>query len=145
MQRSPREKIAEFEDRFGDVRVVERRGRRAIVANNRSTVTHILSRAIGKLVGQKLRLERKKAGMTMLQLAEKAGLVGGKQRICDLENAMNGGAKLGTVYALAAALGIDPFSLLPRKEEVFVDAEVTEVARPRLEPKEIDHGNLRPM
>src|SRR5438128_2316575 len=110
MQRSPMEKLAEFEDRYGRPRtIIRRRGAKVLsVQNDRITVSRALTKVIGKKLGESIKAARIAAGMTMEALANKAGMVGGKARIYSIENAMDGGIRLGTLYALGKALGIDP-------------------------------------
>src|SRR5690348_10951180 len=64
--------------------------------------------------GERLRALRTKAGLTQTELSEKAGLR--QTHVSQLER----GAvepRLGTIIALADALGIEPAQLLPRKRQ----------------------------
>ena len=106
--------MAEFTDQFGEQQVIHRHsGGTLAIRRKEPTVSLALSKAVGSLVGSRIRDERLKAGLSMLQLAERAGLLGGKQAIYQIEQAMNTGVRLGTLYAIAAALNVSPFSLLP--------------------------------
>ena len=107
--------LAEFVDKFGETQVIHRKGNNGALAIRRShsTVALAMQKSVGKLVGARVREERLKAAITLEQLAERSGLKGGKQAIYQIEQAMNTGVRLGTLYAIAAALNVSPFSLLP--------------------------------
>jgi transcriptional regulator with XRE-family HTH domain len=129
--------VAEFEDRYGDTRVIHRDQRGALkLANNSSTVALTLNRAAAKLVGQRIRNARIAAGLTLEQLCTRAGLVSGtpKSRMWEIENAIReSGLRIGTLYALAEALNLPAYALLPSNEDVLTLAGVSEIKpEPRL-------------
>lgn len=124
--------VAEFVDKFGDQRVVHstRKGWRL----KRQTITPAVSlmRFVGQFVGQRIRDHRMRLGMSGEQLARKAGLVGGKQRIYDIEGQLDTGVRLGTLYAIAAAMDLEPGDFLPTVDEAMGGAGISFVADERL-------------
>jgi hypothetical protein len=117
--------LAEFTDRFGDKQVIHRdKGGILKIRRNAPTVVLAMTKTVGAFAGTRIREERVKAGMTGLQLAERAGLKGGKEAIYGIETAMNTGVRLGTLYAIAAALNVSPFSLLPPVSLVLQEAGI---------------------
>jgi hypothetical protein len=134
MQRTAAVKLAEFENRFGEKKtIVTRRGRRTMAVQRDSvTVTSALGKVIAKKLGKSVNKARMAAGMTMDDLCDKAGLIGGKQRIYSIEQATDGGIRLGTLYAIGKALGVDPLSLLPTARDVFSEAPVAVSTDPHL-------------
>src|SRR3990167_11497103 len=117
--------MAEFVDRFGDKQVIHRdKGGILKIRRNTPTVVLAMTKTVGAFAGTRIREERVKVGLTGLQLAERAGLKGGKEAIYAIENAMNTGVRLGTLYAIAAALNVSPFSLLPQVSLVIKEAGV---------------------
>jgi DNA-binding XRE family transcriptional regulator len=121
MQRSavPTEGIT-FEDQFGETRIihhnksangplrVKRVGTTAVLELNREA-----ARGMGEIVAD-LRRQR---GWSMDELAERAGLRGGKQTIYRIERSFRSeGVRLGTLYALAIAFGVEVGALLPSVE-----------------------------
>ena len=115
--------LVEFEDQFGDKQVIHRgSGSRLAIRRREPTVALAMSRAVGRLVGQRIHEERLKAGLTMPALASRAGLKGGKQSIYHIEQALSTGVRLGTLYAIATALDVPLFSLLPDMSTVLRDA-----------------------
>jgi hypothetical protein len=134
MQRSAAVKLAEFENRYGETKtIVTRRGRRTMaVQRDRVTVTSALGKVVSQEIGKRVKVARAAARLSMDDLATKAGLLGGKQRIHAIETALDGGIRLGTLYALGKALGVDPLSLLPPASEVFAAAPVAVSTEPHL-------------
>ena len=117
--------MAEFTDRFGEKQVVHR-GTNGTLSIRRTSPTVVLAmtKSVGAFVGRRINEERLKAGVTMPDLAERAGLKGGKQAVYHVEQSLNTGVRLGTLYAIAAALNVSPFSLLPPVEVVMAEANV---------------------
>lgn len=106
--------LVEFPDLFGEQQVVHRGANGKLAIRRKTpTVAFAMSHAVGRLVGERIREERLKAGITMPDLAGRSGLKGGKQAIYHIEQALSTGVRLGTIYAIAAALDVSPFSLLP--------------------------------
>lgn len=117
------EVVAVIEDRYGEKRNIgyQRRnpGRLKVLYQN-ITPSLKLSRAAGQLIGDKIRFERKLAGLTLAELAIKAGLKGTpKVRMYEIEKHIRPtGVKIGTLYALAMALNIPIQRLMPPADEV---------------------------
>lgn len=128
---APSGKTAVFVDAAGDERVlVKRKGPRTHwqVQNKRTTPALALNRAVAKLIGLRIRQLRLDQGLTLASLCERAGLVSAnpKARMREIEvGERREGMRLGTLYALAAALGVSPGSLLPKTEAVLAEAGVT--------------------
>lgn len=107
-------KVAEFVNEYDERRVIHRRPNGQMhVKRMKSGVSQDLGRVVSMFVGQRVREERQKLKLTLESLARRSGMSPSKMRMRDIEKAMNGGPKLGTVYALAAALGVSVASLLP--------------------------------
>ena len=118
--------LATFEDKYGDKRTIHRvfmgGCARVRVKRIRSTPVQVLTDACGKTVGRNIARLRIERGMSMAELARRATLLGGKQRVYSLEhNTDRGGLRLGTLYAVAAALEVEPSSLLPPLEDAMKD------------------------
>lgn len=115
--------LVEFTDQFGEHQVIHRRENGVLrIRRKAPTVVLAMTSAVGKFVGQRVHEERVKAGLTMDALAERSGLKGGKQAIYHVEQALNTGVRLGTLYAIAVALNVSPFSLLPPVEVVLSES-----------------------
>lgn len=112
--------IATFADRYGEERKIRRtQGRKLHVMNEANTPSRQMSKVASKLIGIRIRELRQAAGLTLLALIDRAGLTGGRQRMWEIENALRGqGAKLGTIYALAWALGCEVAEILPSVSDV---------------------------
>lgn len=118
--------VAEFQDRFGEKQIIHRdKGGKLKIRRNDQTVVLSLARSVGTAIGQRVKEERLKAGWPMELLASRAGLKGGKQAIYKIECAMDVGVRIGTLYAIAAALAIEPSSLLPSRSDALRNASVT--------------------
>ena len=125
--------LVEFADQFGEKQVVHRgaNGRLAI-RRKAPTVSLAMTHVVGKYIGTRVHAERVARGWTMETLAERAGLKGGKQAIYHVEQALSTGVRIGTLYAIAAALGISPTALLPPIEWVVQEANARFQARESL-------------
>lgn len=122
--------IGIFTDEYGEERVVRRlRKGKVAVARQRTRPAIALTKSIGEYVGQRVREERLKRHLTANDLAEMAGLTGGKQRIFWIENCMDNGVRIGTVYALAYALDLQPQDLLPPLDWALEAAGVVNESR----------------
>lgn len=118
--------LVEFDDQFGERQVIHRgSGSRLAIRRKTPTVVFALARSVGAHIGQRVREERLKAGMTMDALADKSGLKGGKQAIYHVEQSLSTGVRIGTLYAIAFALSVSPFSLLPPVEVAVANAGVS--------------------
>ena len=127
------EEIARFIDRYGDERVVRRSKNGLALKRKQTTPVHALNRAAAILIAERIKEARLHAGFTLEELCLRAGLatVGPKHRMCEIEQGVRAGKasttngiRLGTLYALAIALEIEPNDLLPTKEEVMAKAGI---------------------
>jgi DNA-binding Xre family transcriptional regulator len=120
--------LVEFEDQYGDVRVIHRKkGSRLSVKRLGDTPVHALNRAAAVLIGYKIREVRTRKSMSLADLCIKAGLASAtpKQRMHEIEvGKRQEGMRLGTLFAIALALEVDVSSLLPRSAEVAEKAGV---------------------
>lgn len=120
--------VAEYENKFGEKRVIHRTRHGLSVLRQGLTVSVALTRVIGPLVGAKIRAARVAAGMSQTELITKAGLAFAghpKQRMHEIEKGSRlYGLRFGTLYALAAALGCQPADLLPPLNEVLQAANI---------------------
>lgn len=131
--------VAEFEDRYGDTRVLHKTRHGLKLARQRSTAAWLMTIAAGELVGRRIKIEREKKGMTLEELCVRAGLASAtpKNRMWEIENNVReGGVKLGTLYAIAIALEIPVTRLLPPISKVRDKAKIVAVqAPPSLAPQ----------
>lgn len=130
----------QFIDQYGEERVIYRQSGKALrVKKKQDTVSHILNRSAGILMGQRIKALRIERGYTLDALLVKAGLAAGagqgKQRMFEIENAGVGaarrqkqGIRFGTLYALAIALECDVAELMPSAAEVARHAGVALIA-----------------
>ena len=125
--------IVEFEDKYGERRVVHRdkRGRMMLKRIKRS-VSLVLNPVVARMVGSKIRAARRAKDMGPTELLYRAGLVAAvgceKHRIYEIEKAggrRGQGVRLGTLFALANALGVEAKDLLPTNAEVLGVADVS--------------------
>lgn len=122
--------VGEYEDRFGDKRTIHKTRHGLQVLRKRRTVILDLSMALGPMIGERIRAARIAAGMSMSELARKAGLAtldatNAKHRTYEIEKGSRRyGVRIGTLYAIAAALGVSPADLLPNSEDVMKAAGV---------------------
>ena len=137
--------VATYKNHYGETKKVRRTRFGWRVEYESPTDIIRLGRAIGAKLGVNIRKARQGAGMTMDELGRKAGLSQHKpkHRIFEIEKAAtrrtNGDTetcpqsiKLGTLYALAAALDVEPASLLPPLNEVLFDCDMGFVSEPKL-------------
>lgn len=125
---------AVFVDKLGEERVVRqvRPGRWQVKQPSGQTVSQALSTSVGRFVGQRIRERRQKRGMSLAELAMRAGLVCASKRQAaarmkdiELGDGRSMGIKFGTLYAIAHSLGCSVSCLLPSVEEAFNDAGVS--------------------
>ena len=119
--------IATIKDKFGEDRRVVQRGSRIRIAANTATPILALNREVAALIGARIREVRMDAGLTLEECAIRAGMVSGwpKDRMHEIETAKRGqGMRLGTLYAIAAALQVEVAELMPTVEEVMEKADV---------------------
>ncbi len=118
---------ATFTDRFGETREIHHTRHGLTVKRQNSTVALQLNQVVAAGIGDRIRAERERQGLTLAELCIKAGLVSTtpKSRMWEIENSVRKeGVRLGTLYAIAVALGVTPMCLLPSIEEVLERASV---------------------
>lgn len=124
----PQNPVADFVDEYGENQTIHRKkGRRLSVYRKNETPVHLMNRAAAVLFGQNVRAQRTKLGMTMKDVALKAGLCTSspKQYIHKLESGFRAeGVRMGSLFALAYALECEPSDLLPSHAAVVALAGV---------------------
>lgn len=130
----------QFVDQYGEERTIYRQKGNALrIKKKADTISHILNRAAGELMGQRIKDMRLKRGYTLDELLQRAGLAAGagqgKARMFEIESAgkchrgaNRQGIRFGTLYALSIALECDVSALLPSAEQVAKHAGVALVA-----------------
>lgn len=131
------ETAIKYKDRFGDDRVIRKTRRGWQKKRTRRTPALAFCRAIAAPIGAEIGRRRRAAGLTLKELCETAGLAGEspKSRMWAIENATRTqGIRLGTIYAIASALGVEATDLMPTVREASEAAgvEFAEIT-PRLE------------
>jgi DNA-binding XRE family transcriptional regulator len=120
-----------FTDKYGRERTIHKKADGGLAVKRlRQTPALALNQVAGRLVGNRIREARCAAGLTMEELCVKAGLSSAtpKQRMWEIEKGTRKeGVRLGTLYAIAAALGIEAQTLLPTTEELLQAAGVSSV------------------
>ena len=120
--------IAEFENRYGERKVIRLTRSGLRVKNNSSTVALELNRRVSTLLANNIKARRVALGLTLDQVALKSGITGGKNRMWEIENCLaKNGLRFGTLYALAMALEISPQMLMPSLADVLQEAKVAEI------------------
>lgn len=134
---TPRNVVATYTDDYGEERIIHApKGRALRVAKNSETPVNRMNRAAAILIGRRIRQQRLSRGMTMQELGERAGLRNANQKsyVNSLEKATRQeGMRLGTLFALAIALGCEVADLLPPTCEVLEGAGVRARAAVTLE------------
>jgi DNA-binding XRE family transcriptional regulator len=131
-------KVAEYRDRYGDVREIHKTRHGLVTVRNSSTVPMELNGAVGHLVGLRIRAARIEAGLSMSQLCRRAGIVTTfpKQRMHEIENGSRKyGIRFGTLYAIALVLDKEPGWFLPPMANVLMDSGVEFKSVPHLDVK----------
>lgn len=127
--------VARFENQYGEERVVHRTRHGLTVRRNGTTPILAMNRSIAGMFGERVRALRLERGWTLEDLCIRAGLrsVNPKQRMWEIENSTRAeGVRLGTIYALAIALGVEVADLLPSTKDVAKEAGVRSVSVPEL-------------
>lgn len=133
--RQPPVPVTSFVDKYGEERVIHRHKGELKIARRRSSAVHEMTRAAGVAIGKRIKRQRIERGMTLAQLCVRAGLVSvsPKSRMWEIENGtQDAGVHLGTLYALAAALGVGIEALMPPVAEVTKSARVRLTSVPQL-------------
>lgn len=140
--------VTTFVDKYGDERVIYR-SRSSKMTLKRKGVTPVIeiSRALGEMVGARIKRARLRQGLSMEQLGIRAGLATStpKQRIHEIEHGRKGdrreGVSLGTIYAIAFALDVPVCELLPTVDDFRPMLRMETVERVRLVvPEEAQEG-----
>ena len=130
------QEVARFEDKYGDERVIHKTRHGLKVLSEHKTPALRMNREVSYMIGARIKAARKARGWKLEELALRAGMGSGnpKDRIWAIENATRGqGMRMGTVYAIACALGVEVTELMPTVSEVVEAANVREVALTPLE------------
>lgn len=127
---TPKKVVATYVDTYGDERIIHspQGGKALRVANTSDTPCLRMNRAVGILMGGKIRARRTELGITAKALCERMGLANtnAKQYIYGIETAFRAqGVRLGTLYALADALECEITDLLPAPVDVRAMAGVS--------------------
>jgi DNA-binding Xre family transcriptional regulator len=123
--------IATFDDKFGEERVVHRATDGHLrVRRQMKTPGVRMNRIVSHLIGMRIKELRIERNLTLQELATACGMGTGnpKERMWSIENATrNEGVKMGTLYVIALALGVEVAELLPSVSEVALLADVQQV------------------
>ncbi len=116
------EQEAIFTDKYGEQRVIHKAPNGWQAKREKLTPALLLNRSIAGLIGRRVRALRRSRSMTLAELCLAAGLVSAtpKSRMWEIENAVRpDGIRLGTLYALAIALGVEATELLAPVADVL--------------------------
>jgi DNA-binding Xre family transcriptional regulator len=122
--------IATITDKFGEDRRVVQRGSRIRIANTAISPILAMNREAAVIIGGKIRDARIARGFTLEELAIRVGITSGwpKNRMYEIESGPRAqGVRIGTLYAIAAALNIEVAALLPSVAEVLARTDVGRV------------------
>lgn len=128
--------VATFTDKFGEERVVHRTRHGLKVKRTTKTPVLQMNPVVAGMIGARIRELRKERGWTLKELAIRSGMESGwpKDRMWAIENATRKeGMRLGTIYAIAMALGVEVTDLMPPVADVRRAAGVREITVPSLE------------
>jgi hypothetical protein len=127
--------LASFENKYGERKVIHITRSGLHVKRNSTTVAVELGHQIAVLLGRNIKQRRQELGLTLQDTCLRAGLatVAPKARLWEIENnPAKHGLRLGTLFALAAALETTPTRLLPTLEEVLDGAAVVAISETTL-------------
>ena len=113
--------VATFTDKYGDERRVRQTQHGVKLQRVALTPALLANQPITQYIGARIKESRLRQGLTLEQLALKCGMVGGhpKNRMWTIEQGVNdGGVRMGTLYVICSALGVEPASLMPTLAEV---------------------------
>lgn len=122
------ETIAKFEDKYGEEREIHKTRHGLQVRRARDTIISKLNPIVSQFAGGKIKELRIERGMTLEDLCVKSGLqsVCPKTRMWEIENnTRQHGTRLGTLYAVAAALNVEVFELIPSLNFVLKKAKIS--------------------
>jgi hypothetical protein len=119
--------VAEFIDKRGETKRIHKTHHGLHVKRDFLTPSLAMSQAISKMMGRRIRDRRIALGLELAELALRCGMHSGhpKERVWAIENATRGhGVRMGTLYAIAHALGCQPSDFMPTMEEVLAEAKI---------------------
>ncbi len=119
--------VASFEDRYGDTRFIHKTPMGLRVARKEGTLVDHLNPVLSKMIGRNIHDARVRKGMTLEELCLASGLVSvtPKSRMWEIENCTRKqGIRLGTLYAIAVALHLEAYDLLPSAQSVYDEAHI---------------------
>lgn len=122
------DEVARFEDKYGDERIIHKTRHGLQVKREVLTPALRMNQSVSAMIGARIRKVRLERGWKLEELALRAGMGSGnpKDRIWAIENATRQqGMRMGTVYAIAYALGVEATALMPSVREVAEAAEVS--------------------
>lgn len=130
-------KKAQFVNDRGELKTVHwsRQNNKLVVKREPRTLPMVLTHAVNKLLGPIIRSKRKSLSLSMGQVGMRAGLThntgNAKNRIHEIEKGAEygriQGVKIGTLYAIAYAMKIEPSELLPKMEDVLAASGAREL------------------
>lgn len=124
----PKEIVGSYDDKFGNEQIVHRpKGRKLRVLRDMNTAPLRMNRVAAPMIGERIKARREAAGMTLAELAQRAGLASQtpKEYMWSIENAVrDNGVRIGTLFAIARALGCEVGDLLPSVSDVSQSAAV---------------------
>lgn len=130
--------LATFVDKYGEERTIHKTRHGLRVKRENVTPILALNPVVAGLIGERVRALRIERGWELAELAHRIGVRGGhpKNRMWEIERGTRGeGIRLGTLYALAIALGVEVTDLMPTVDEVAELARVQEIETPTLAAK----------
>lgn len=122
--------IATFLDKYGEERTIHKTRHGLKVKREHVTPILALNPVVSGLIGERVRALRIERGWELAELAHRIGVRGGhpKNRMWEIERGTRGeGIRLGTLYALAIALGVEVAELMPTMHEVVELGYVEEI------------------
>lgn len=90
-------------------------------------ISQRLSGAFREIIGPKIKARRKTLGMTLDELGKKCCFGHGsvsRERIRQIESVEESAPNIGSIYAIFAALEIEPADVLPSVKEVLDGAKI---------------------
>lgn len=122
-------KTIQFVNENGELKTLHwsRNNNKFVIKHEPRTLPTVLTHAVNELIGPILRTKRQELGLSMGQVGTRAGLMRdtkyAKHRMYEIEKGSkfrkSQGIKIGTLYAIAHAMKIEPAELLPKLEDVL--------------------------
>ena len=133
----PSKIVGTYTDKFGNERIVHSpKGRALRVLKEMNTPALRMNRVACELSGSLIREKRISAGLTLDELATRAGLKSQtpKEYMWSIENcSRQHGVRVGTLYAIARVLCCEVGDLLPKVSDVETAASINDVTIVRAE------------